>query len=263
MSVDLLFKKLLKIILQLDFCHLSEKGKRGTCFLKKIMKQLTLILFVFLLKGMSCQESPVVFGEPQPKDLPSKAYFEPIYRGVFFCDSDSSMVHVHATTVFKEKAYSAKILLDEIQEDSTLFFDLKNGFLTIKNHNEPFHSDLIGDTVHAEIVLRDTLFEIGRRQVLKHFRGHHILNRKVENNRWEVEVLSLVGDLDLRYAKAQMPEDLEQLEKITPVKKKDLDTRNEQIIIAPTVLEFNEILTRELIFNECDYFTRQQLPASI
>lgn len=225
------------------------------------MKQLLLVFLIFLLNGFSCNQAPVVFDQPQPNNLPAKPYFEPIYRGTFLCESDSAMVHVHAKTVFKEKAFAFKLSLEEIAEDSSILYS--NGELFINSRNEPVSAKLDGDTVRAEIILRDTLFEIGAHQILKHFRGHHILNKKVENNRWEVEVLSLVGDLDLRYAKAEMPEDLEQLEKITPVKRKNTDTRKEQLIISPTVIEFNEIMQQELIFRECDYFSRQQLPVQI
>lgn len=226
---------------------------------KKIMKVFLIILSFILIQINSCREPDVIFGEPQPNLYAPLLSFQPIYRGVFLCDSDSSMVHVHAQTVFKEKTFQTKLALSEVTEDDNLSYS--NGFLLIESEEQFIQADERNDSIYFEVTLKDTLFQIGKNHILKFFRGHHILNKKISKNEWEVEVLSLVGQLDLRYAKAALPDDLQELKEITPIQKTDGAT--EQIMIRPTILELSEILDYELIFNECDYFIRQDLPNSI
>ena len=223
------------------------------------MKVFLFILSFTLIQINSCREPDVIFAEPQPNLFAPLLSFQPIYRGVFLCDSDSSMVHVHAQTVFKEKTFQTKMALSEVAEDDNLTYS--TGFLLIESEEQFIQVEERNDSIYFEVALKDTLFHIGEKHVLKFFRGHHILNKKISRNEWEVEVLSLVGELDLRYAKATLPNDLEELEEITPIRK--TDGAPEQILIRPTIMELSDILDYKLVFNECDYFIRQQLPNSI
>lgn len=212
------------------------------------------------LLASACSEPPVVFEEPQPKDLEPKAYFEPVYRGVFLCESDSALVYVKAKTIHKEKKYS--FTTDPVEIDSTPGVELIGNQLWLKEFEDPIPVNVDGDSITGEMVLKDTLFNLGEDQMLKYFRGHHILNKKIEKNKWEVLILSTDYGLNLRLFEAVMPEDLEKLEKITPVK--DISTEEkEQILLAPTVAEFREILRQQLIFQECDFYIRLKLPTAI
>ncbi|MEZ4934025.1 MAG: hypothetical protein R2788_18110 [Saprospiraceae bacterium] len=223
-----------------------------------MLRIIALLLFTSLI--IRCGEPPVVFEESQPKDLAPKAFFEPIYRGVFQCESDSSLVHVTAKTIYKEKAYKFKASLAEI--DSMEVAELVDSQLWVKGFEEPIPIMIEGDSASGEIMLRDTLFNISENHILKHFRGHHILNKKLAANKWEVLILSIDYDLDLRLSEAVMPEDLEALKKITPVK--DISTEEkDQILLSPTPSEFREILKRNLVFQECDIYRRFKFPKEI
>lgn len=223
-----------------------------------MLRLISLLLLINLF--IRCEEPPVVFEESQPKDLTAKAFFDPIYRGVFQCESDSSTVYVKAKTIYKEKAYQFKASLAEI--DSMEVVELIDGQLWVKGFEDPIPVEIKGDSASGEIMFRDTLFDMSENHILKYFRGHHILNKKLGTDKWEVLILSIDYDLDLRLSEALMPNDLEALKKITPVK--DISTEDKtQILLSPTIAEFREILKQNLVFQECDIYRRLKFPTEI
>ena len=224
------------------------------------MFRIIIAIFTAAILFNSCGEPPVVFIEPQPQDLSAKAYFEPIYRGVFLCESDSAIVYVKAKTIHKEKNYNFKTTIEEI--DSIHNAELIGDQLWIDGFEEPIPVEVEGDSVAGDIMFRDTLFEMGENQVLKFYRGHHILNKNLGGDKWEVLILSVDYGLNLRLYEAVMPEDLNKLEKITPVTDISTEEKN-QILLAPTISEFKEIMQTQLVFQECDLYNRMKLPTEI
>ena len=218
------------------------------------MKSFILYSVLFLILT-ACTEPGVVFTEPQPQGIDFQAQIPLVYRGFFFCESDSSTVHINGKTIYKEKNMVLNLHLDEIEKEENL--SLNNGNLEIKNWPETYPVDIIGDSIYSEIQLRDTLFNLSEKNRLKVFRGHQILNKQLGPDKWEVIILSLDSDLDLRLTMAFLPEDLERLEKITPVK--DISTEDQiQLSLSPSIEEFQQIVREQLIFHECDIFTRLQ-----
>lgn len=203
----------------------------------------------------SCNDPPVVFTEPQPAGLLPDNFIIPIYRGTFFCESDSSVVHVHAKTIFKEKFYSIESTIEDL--DGMEGVEVKDGKIEIKGWQDIEIKEMRGDSIFTDFVLRDTLFNLGPKQILKPYKGHYVISKQLNRNDWEVNILSLDYDLNLRLSKTVLPEDLERLEAITPVE--DISTESKtQYRISPTMMEFDQILRQKLIFEECDYFIRIQ-----
>lgn len=249
-----------KINSVININHPFETSEINKLIPKLIAMLRLIILLLFINLTIRCEEPPVVFKETQPKDLAPKAFFDPIYRGIFQCESDSSFVFVKARTIYKEKAYGFKTSLAEI--DSMEEAALINGELWLKDFKGPIPVEIVGDTASGEIIFRDTLFDMSENQILKYFRGHHILNKKLDTDKWEVLILSIDYDLDLRLSEAIMPEDLEALKKTTPVK--DISTEEkDQILLSPTTAEFREILKQNLVFQECDIYRRLKFPTEI
>ena len=203
---------------------------------------------------------PVVFTEPQPQGYQPQSTFPIYFRGTFLCDSDSSIVYVNDKTIYKKRNYSMALTIAQIDsiEEATLIGDE----LFIESVNEPFPVNIINDSVFADIVLSDTLFQISKEQVLTQFRGHQILNTKLNDREWEVSILSLDYDFDLVLSGATYPEDLERLKEITPVTELSIrDTM--QYKLSPSVYEFSQILDEHLIFEPCDFYKRIALPIQI
>ena len=224
------------------------------------MKQFICWGALLILLFATCTEPPVVFTEPQPQGLPPEPYINMMYRGTFFCESDSATVYVKAKTIHKERPFAFAIPKSEL--DTMKDARLEGEILYIKGFEVPVPVEIVNDTVHADVMIRDTLFEMGSKQVLKSFKGHQILNKELGPRKWEVLILSLDDQLGLRLSAATLPEDLEALEEITPVE--DISTEDQiQLRISPSYMEFNEILQKQLIFEECDIFTRMKVSIEI
>ena len=216
-----------------------------------------IVLFV-LLNG--CTEPAIVFKEPQPEGAKVERFISPIYRGTYFCSSDSSIVYVKSKSVHKERAYSFEVPLAEL--DTIPEAELIGNILHLQGFEAPIPVDIIRDTVYAEVLLQDTLFEMGPTNILKSFNGHQILNKRMDQDRWEVLILSVDDQLNLWLSAVVMPEDIAALEAITPVEDISRDDQV-QFRIAPSAMEFEEILKQRLIFVECDMFTRIKLPVEL
>ncbi len=217
------------------------------------MKKIVALVGLLVLLQFSCTEPPVVFMGPQPEGINPGQFIDMIYRGTFLCESDSALVHVKGRMIYKEKAYSFSISPQEIQEADGV--DLIGDQMVVPDWPEPIPVTVTDSMVYGNVVLRDTLFDMGPGEILKYHKGHLVLNKKITDEKWEVMILSLDLDLNLRLSVAEMPDDLKQLKKITPVK--DISTEDqEQILLSPTYLQFDEILRQRLIFEECDVFQR-------
>ena len=209
------------------------------------------ICSLFLLS--TCEEPPVVFTSPQPHGGTDNPYISPVYRGSFICQSDSAVVKSTATTIYKEKNYSAVVSEEELKMMKDVRMDADS--IYVEGWLEAIPYERVGDSIHASVFLRDTIFHLGENQRVRYFRGHQVISKKLDDLKWEVIVFSLDDELDLRMFRAIMPEELEALKEITPVK--DISTQDkEQLLISPTVMEFQQLLDHKLIFEECDYFKR-------
>lgn len=215
------------------------------------------VLFAMLFS--SC-EPAVVFTEPQPQDFNRLSSFDMMYRGAFQCESDSSIVHVTSKSIYKERTYPFVLTEEMIKTMKGVKVLRKHLYIDSLNLKLPV--EMIGDSIYAEMIKRDTLFTITKEQVLKSFRGHQILNKKLDDGKWEVIILSMDYDMNLVLSIATYPEDLNRLEEITPVK--DLSRGDTvQYQISPTVFEFDQILEEQLIFEACDYYIRIALPVEL
>jgi len=218
-------------------------------FAKLILTILCLGLFT------SCQP-PVVFGEPQPADTKPLSTIPSDYQGFYWCKVDSASLFIDDQTFLKRKEFLIKLTKAEI--DSSNDLELQNGRLYVADWESTFPIEVKGDTIISKVVMRDTIFSITKEQVLKPFKGHLILNTKLGENAWAVLVASRKGIGILSLARAEIPENLAQLDSITPVR--TLSKRNEertQIYITPTIEQFGRILDRGILFDaSCSEFER-------
>ncbi len=203
--------------------------------------------------ALSC-ESPIVFGEPQPRGVSEQEAFENIYQGVYFCEEDSALIIVSPEAFFKEKGYS--FTLPKVELDTMQGVEIENNRIFIRELNRYATIEYMSDSVVVgNLKLRDTIFRIGTDQVLKYYKGHQILNRKLSDGKWEVSILRQDQTGSLSFLWTVLPDDMEKLEAITPVK--DISTeQKERFELSPTRTAFKTLLKTQLIFEECDVFER-------
>lgn len=221
-----------------------------------------IILAAFLL-WLAC-EPPVVFKEAQPKGIKTQNTFNEKYQGTYFCDSDSSWVKVEPTLIYKEKTFLYVSTRSEIELNE--YIDLNGNTAYIEHFDAYVNLTEMGDDLlGAEVILRDTFFQIGKKGllkgVLKSYKGNEIMNTQFDNGHWQVEILTLDKNRNLSYARTKVPEDLKALEDITDVNTLILPEGENQYELAPTRAEFKKILKTNLVFEECDYFVRVRQPA--
>jgi len=204
----------------------------------------------------SCQP-PVVFGESQPVGTEAISSIPKSFQGFYWCRVDSVSLFVDDKAFIKSKKFLVRLTTEEIAADPEL--QLQNDRLNLTSWGQSFPADKKGDTIVSSIIVRDTIFAIRPGSVLKPFKGHLILNTKLDENAWGVSVVSHKGEGILSLARAELPESLSSLDSITPVRtlaKKDNDEET-QIVIMPTKEEFERILQNRLLFDaSCTEFER-------
>lgn len=221
------------------------------------MKIFKYVVTGFLLMLFYYCQPPVVFTEPQPKDEPELSKSPIEYQGVYWCDLDSIALIIDEEMIFKQKKYESKLSIAEIESNPNLSF--QNEKLHSNELNQSFPAKQIGETIISQITLKDTLFSKTTGQVLKFHKGHLILNIPLDNNTWEVIIISLKDQDILSITKAHMPENLEALERVTPIEKSKISENEKayQIKISPTSAEFDKILRKGLVFDgSCLEFKR-------
>ncbi|MDG1729495.1 MAG: hypothetical protein P8K68_07835 [Algibacter sp.] len=216
--------------------------------------------FIFLVLNLiiihACQP-PVVFSEPQPHGKKELATIPKQYRGMYWCKTDSVTLIVNDKTIYKALEFETTLTKPEVDSNPDISF--VNGKLYLKELNQSFPSQLKNDSIISQLTLNDTLFNMATDHVAKLFKGHLIINNKLDDASWEVKVLSLEQKNILTIAKAEIPEDFELLKEITDIEQTNYSESNKirQIKIAPTQKEFNQILKQGLLFDSsCSEFFR-------
>ncbi len=220
------------------------------------MNSRSLILIVLFLGILISCQPPVVFGEPQPANTKPLSIIPSEYHGIYWCKVDSASLFVDSQTFIKRKEFLIKMTRSEIDSNNNL--ELRNGRLFVKDWETDFPADEKGDTIISKVIMRDTIFSIGEQQILKPFKGHLIMNIKLDERVWAVLVASHKGGGLLSLARAEIPENLVQLDSITPIRiLSEPQEEGTQIYISPTAEQFGRILDRGLLFNSsCSEFER-------
>lgn len=220
------------------------------------MNYLKFVLIVAYIGFSTSCQPPVVFGEPQPVGTEPLLAIPNDYQGIYWCKVDSASLIVDSQAFIKRKEFLIKLTKAEL--DSSRDLQLKNDRLFVSDWGSSFPIEMKGDTITSNIVLRDTLFLLGKEQLAKPFKGHLILNTKLDENAWGVTVVSLKAHGLLSIAYADMPEDLTGLDAITPVRTLSEDNeRKIQIFITPTKDQFDQIMHQGILFEgTCTEFER-------
>jgi len=200
----------------------------------------------------SC-EPPVVFSEPQPKDVDALTLIPKHFQGSYWCDKDSVGLYVDEHLIYKNKLFDVTVSRQEINDSEDI--TLVNGQLFSKRLNDSFPAFEKNGTIFSTITLKDTLFSNRRaKDVLKYSKGYLVLNNQISTAHWEVKIISLKPEGSLSISKVNYPENLTELKTITTVKIIERRDR-EQILVSPTKTEFNQILDKNLIFTgNCQEF---------
>jgi len=204
------------------------------------------------LLAFSCTP-PLVFSTAQPKGVKAQKSFQLHYQGTYFCTGDSSIVRVEENCLYKEKSFTFVTGMAELDAMENVYFE--EGKIYQDGQLMPFEVLYLDDqTLAGTYTHRDTLFRIGQNQLLKYYKGHHLLNTQINEKHWQLWLLSKDQTGNLALSKTILPENMKKLEAITLVKDLTEDDDRPQYEINPTKAEFKKLLQTRLIFEECDYY---------
>lgn len=222
------------------------------------MKKIKIWIFLIVIIGLYSCEPPIIFKSPQPQGVKAIDAFAPAFQGTYFCESDSSVVVIGEQVIYKTDWFDIAIPQRRIEQDTNI---VRSGeFLYIRDIGKCAIYRIQNDMVFASVQLADTLFYMdGIESVLKDYNGHQVMSLLLKEGKYEVFILSLDEEMNLQLSMATLSGDLEELKKITPIK--DVSSEEvEQYEINPTLIEFEEILQKEIVFEACEYFRRIDIP---
>ncbi len=217
-------------------------------------KLLCVLLWVVMFS--SCQP-PVAFAEPQPVDGRSLVIIPVEYRGVFWCQLDSALVYIDDRSLVKRKEFLIKTTMDEIRTCPN--FHIENGSLMVKDRSLHFPVSMNKDTILCRVILKDTMFTIDAPQnLLRSYKGHLLLNTKLNVDSWTVGILSIKRNGLLSIAQAERANALLKLDSID-IKRPQWE--NDRILsrthVSPSLSQFENLIQKGLYIDcNCKKFER-------
>jgi len=203
-----------------------------------------LLCILFCLVVFSSCQPPVAFAEPQPVDGRSLVIIPMEYRGVFWCQLDSTLVYINDRALIKRKEFLITTTMDEIRTCPN--FHIENGSLMVRDSSHHFPVRMNEDAILCRVVLIDTLFTIDEPQnLLRSFKGHLLLNTNLKAHSWTVDVLSIKGNGLLNMAKAEKAKALLKLDSIDLIRPQwEQDRILNRTHVSPTLSQFENLLQR-------------------
>ncbi|MEO5570480.1 MAG: hypothetical protein ABIT08_08935 [Bacteroidia bacterium] len=156
------------------------------------MKKINLIIcgtcLIYTGIFLSSCEPEVSFGEAQPADLNELSAFPKSMQGDYSNEKDSSILTILEKEVRRTYFWEAKGSIKDL--DTNLH--LVDSNLVSSDGTEKIPVLVIGDSfVMNNNFYIDTLFKISENNVLKKYKGYYFLNKKNQENHWNVTRLSL------------------------------------------------------------------------
>ncbi len=146
------------------------------------------LLFAVVLFS-SCEEDRVTFNQAQPEGVDPDAVLKESFQGTFFCEDDSSWLHIQEKIVWISEGFSddqngGKIVRANIHaQDSAL------------NVNVKVSTDRDSESVHIEANVNQTLLEMEKGDEARFFKGYYFLNQKREEGQgYKVRILRKTRD---------------------------------------------------------------------
>jgi len=176
---------------------------------------------IILASLFACDREGVIavpvatFNEPQPANIESLSTFPKRLQGQYLSLKDSSILSINdkfirRTLDFDNKIHTKKLdsmrqnNMCQIRGDTLIFLDTHEKVKIIKQ---------IGDSLLIRERYIDTLFQIGRNNILRKFKGFYFLNTRYDKDGWGVEKARLTKGVLVISSTTKA--DIKKLEEIT------------------------------------------------
>ncbi|MDA9774200.1 hypothetical protein N9B82_04510 [Saprospiraceae bacterium] len=209
-----------------------------------------LVALVFML-FVSC-EPPVVFDSPYPLGVENLEEIPTDFHGVYMCESDSSLIWISDQTIIHESYHYFQTSLERVRETDQC--SIVDEMMILPGNNECIPLTYITDSiVRGEYIVSDTLFKNKKYAVARMYKGHLVINTKIEQNEWMIHYLS-PDDGNLYYRSIVDKSNLKQIARITEMEDiTEANSKQDRFLIKPSMKEFDALFHNEKIFIECEY----------
>jgi hypothetical protein len=160
----------------------------------KIKLKFSVLLFLaYILFFASCGGgSGITFSEPQPVGEKNLLKMPEHLQGEFLNPKDSTTLVINNNLIIRNFQLELELLKNKL--DSTFRLSGDTIINTITGEKNTFRQ--IGDTLLlVSSNIKDTLFNLKSGNVLIKYMGCYFLNKKEEENAWNVRKIKLSGDL--------------------------------------------------------------------
>ena len=195
----------------------------------------------------------VVFDSPQPVNKGIKDEFNEKFQGKYI-NEDSTFLIISKKTIIKKSQESFEILEDEL--DTMTLYTYDENYIYGPILDTARIVEKRNDTIMGEYILKDTLFNISDKHVLKKFKGNYYMNLQQRDNNWEVVQLVLRSD-SLFINSIDKEKEIDLLKSITTVQeiKNDSTGKVERYVVKASQNEFKQIMKNES-FTDIDGWLR-------
>ena len=182
------------------------------------------LLFAVVLLS-SCEEERVTFNQAQPEGVDPDAVLKESFQGTFFCETDSSWLHIH-----EKKVWISEGSTEGMNGDETVRATIHAEDSAVKV-NVKVSTDSDSESVHIEANVDQTLLEMEKGDEARYFKGYYFLNQKKEEGEgYKVRILRKTreGILLCRIQSDSVLHLLENEEFVAKVKKGGDDNSDEE-----------------------------------
>jgi hypothetical protein len=219
------------------------------------MKVMRIFIMLCIVTVVSCTP-PVVFDQAYPSDKENLKSIPKQYQGAFICESDSALVVItdHIITLHREHFFNTKIKYVEEREECKIVDDK----MYVSGRLECIPITMVNDSmVRGTFQETDTLFFMEKGSVARLYKGHLVINQEIKHKEWAISLLSPENGGDITYKAITEKTKIKNVSKVTHTTEITVNKgKKPRYKIRPTMKEFDELLTDDKVFIECDYLTR-------
>ncbi len=217
-----------------------------------------IFIFFCIVIVMSCTP-PVVFDQAYPSDQEDLKSIPKQYQGAFICESDSALVIISdsSITLHREHYFNTKIKYVEEREECKIVDDK----MYVSGRLECLPISMVNDSmVRGTFQETDTLFIMEQGSVARLYNGHLVINQKIKHREWAISLLSPEDGGDLTYKSITEKTKIKNVAKVTHTTDIKVNKgKKPRYKVRPTMKEFDELLTDDKVFIECEYLARVNL----
>ena len=214
-------------------------------------------LFIGIVIVLSACSPPLVFDRPFPPNEDDLMEIPEKYRGVYMCESDSTLVVINKSVIYAREPYYFEESVEYIEEceDCKLVGDK----LIMNQTGEEVPIEFTEEgKVRGHFIEQDTLFKFGEYSIARPYDGNLLLSISLKNKEWAIYGLTRNNAGNVVYRAINEATDLELVDDISPITELEREVADDppRYMVRPTLADFDRMFRNERIYIECETLIR-------